>query len=509
MQADNSNGFKPEHLRKWWQATRDALFADLKSLLEPAAQAADERVPLAKEVGWKSYTSVLWIGLALAGCAIGPDFKAPAAPDAAGYTAVALPVQTVAAPTDLGGAQRFVAGAPIAAEWWRQFGSAKLDALVETALRASPTLEAAEATLRQARQNYEAKAGTTQYPQANANLGAQRQGVNNAAAGLPGGERTGSLYKREEDGIVLVDQDKCRGWRMCISSCPYKKVFYNWESGKAEKCIGCYPRVESGMPTVCSESCVGRIRYNGIMLYDADKIDALASVPNEQDLYQAQLDIFLDPNDPEVIKQARIDGIPEDWMEAARNSPIYKMAVEWKIAFPMHPEFRTLPMVWYVPPLSPVQSHIDQGGLSSDPGSVIPPVENLRLPVKYLANLLTAGKEAPIVSALKRMIAMRAYQRSIHVEGIPDTRALDEIGMSVEMALEMYRYLAIANYEDRFVIPTGHQEVTLEDFYGHQGQNGFTFGNDSSPGISPNSLFPERRKETVEPRDPAPAADER
>jgi nitrate reductase beta subunit len=263
------------------------------------------------------------------------------------------------------------------------------------------------------------------------------------------------------------------------------------------------------MPTVCSESCVGRIRYNGIMLYDADKIEALASTPNEQDLYQAQLDIFLDPNDPEVIKQARIDGVPEDWISAAQKSPIYKMAVDWKIAFPMHPEFRTLPMVWYVPPLSPVQSHIDQGALSSDPGSVIPPVENLRMPLKYLANLLTAGKEAPIVSALKRMIAMRAYQRSVHVEGTPDTRALDEIGMSVDMALEMYRYLAIANYEDRFVIPTGHQEVTLEDFYGHQGQNGFTFGNDSSPGISPNSLFPERRKETVEPRDPAPAAGER
>jgi nitrate reductase beta subunit len=320
---------------------------------------------------------------------------------------------------------------------------------------------------------------------------------------------SGSLYKREEDGIVLVDQDKCRGWRMCISSCPYKKVFYNWESGKAEKCIGCYPRVESGMPTVCSESCVGRIRYNGIMLYDADKIEALASTPNEQDLYQAQLDIFLDPNDPKVIEQARRDGIPEDWIEAARKSPIYKMAVDWKIAFPMHPEFRTLPMVWYVPPLSPVQSHIDQGALSSEPNSVIPPVENLRLPVKYLANLLTAGKEAPIVLALKRMIAMRAYQRSIHVEGQADTRALDEIGMSEEMAKEMYRYLAIANYEDRFVIPTGHEEVRLDDFYAFQGQNGFTFGNDSSPGISPNSLFPERRKETVEPRDPAPAADER
>jgi nitrate reductase beta subunit len=210
-----------------------------------------------------------------------------------------------------------------------------------------------------------------------------------------------------------------------------------------------------------------------------------------------------------VIEQARKDGIPEDWIEAARKSPIWKMAVEWKIAFPMHPEFRTLPMVWYVPPLSPVQSHIDQGALPSTPDSVIPPVQNLRMPLKYLANLLTAGKEEPIVHALKRMIAMRAYQRSVHVEGTPDTRALDEVGMTVDMALEMYRYLAIANYEDRFVIPTGHQEIPMEDFYAFQGQNGFSFGNDSSPGISANSLFPERRKESVESLEPAPSADDR
>ena len=91
----------------------------------------------------------IWIGLCagmLAGCASGPDFKPPASPDVAGYTASVLPAQTVAAPTALGGAQRFVAGAPVAAQWWRQFGSARLDALIETALRASPTLEAAQAT---------------------------------------------------------------------------------------------------------------------------------------------------------------------------------------------------------------------------------------------------------------------------------------------------------------------------------------------------------------------------
>ncbi|MBP6777517.1 MAG: nitrate reductase subunit beta, partial [Piscinibacter sp.] len=143
---------------------------------------------------------------------------------------------------------------------------------------------------------------------------------------------SGSIYKREEDGIVLIDQDKCRGWRMCVSGCPYKKIYYNWKSGKAEKCIFCYPRIEAGQPTVCSETCVGRIRYLGVLLYDADRIQQAASVEHDRDLYQAQLDIFLDPNDPKVIAQAQADGIPDKWMEAARNSPVYKMAVQWKVA---------------------------------------------------------------------------------------------------------------------------------------------------------------------------------
>ena len=307
---------------------------------------------------------------------------------------------------------------------------------------------------------------------------------------------SGSLYKREEDGIVLVDQDKCRSWRMCISACPYKKMYYNWESGKAEKCTGCYPRVESGLPTVCSESCVGRIRYNGIMLYDADRIEELASVENDQDLYQAQLDIFLDPNDPEVIKQAKEDGIPESWMEAARQSPIYKLIVDWKVAFPLHPEFRTLPMVWYVPPLSPVQSQIDQGNLSTMSDGAIPSIETMRLPMKYLANMFTAGDEEPIVLALKRMIAMRSFYRSENVEGKTDLAVLEEVGLDEVQVREMYRYMAIANYEDRYVIPTSHEELRQEDFHSFQGQNGFSFGNDGCS-ISPNaSLFPDKRKKT-------------
>jgi NodT family efflux transporter outer membrane factor (OMF) lipoprotein len=161
----------------------------------------------------------IWISFCagmLAGCASGPDFKPPATPEVTGYTASALPAQTIAAPTALGEAQRFVTGAPIATQWWRQFGSARLDALIETALHASPTLEAAQATLRQARHNYGAKAGSTQYPQANANLGTQRQGVNNAAAGQPGGERTYNLINASV--AVSYDLDLAGGNRRALEA---------------------------------------------------------------------------------------------------------------------------------------------------------------------------------------------------------------------------------------------------------------------------------------------------
>lgn len=309
---------------------------------------------------------------------------------------------------------------------------------------------------------------------------------------------SGSIYKREEDGIVLVDQDKCRGWRMCISGCPYKKVYYNWESGKAEKCIGCYPRIESGMPTVCAESCVGRIRYQGVILYDADRISNVAGTDNAKDLYQEQLDIFLDPNDPKVIEQARADGIPDSWINAAQRSPVWKMAMDWKIAFPIHPEFRTLPMMWYVPPLSPVQSQIDQGALPTEADGVIPKANAMRFPVRYLANLLTAGDTAPIESALNRLIAMRSYQRLKHVEGRADASTLNSVGLTEAQAEEMYRYLAIANYEDRFVIPTAHEECRQEDYYAFQGQNGLQFGN-HVPGSEGFSLFPTKRSASAVP----------
>jgi nitrate reductase beta subunit len=72
-----------------------------------------------------------------------------------------------------------------------------------------------------------------------------------------------AIYKRPEDGIVLVYQERCRGYRECMRSCPFKKVMYNAVTRVAEKCIACFPRVEQGLQPYCTTTCIGRIRVNG------------------------------------------------------------------------------------------------------------------------------------------------------------------------------------------------------------------------------------------------------
>ncbi len=147
----------------------------------------------------------LWMALGtalLAGCTtVGPNFKTPAAPTVAGYTRAALPAATASAPGSLGGAQNVVATPAVAAEWWSSFGSAQLDALVAQALQNSPTLAAAEATLRQAQQTYAAQAGSTLYPTVNAKLGASRNASNASSFGQNGGGQ--NIYNLYSAGIAV------------------------------------------------------------------------------------------------------------------------------------------------------------------------------------------------------------------------------------------------------------------------------------------------------------------
>ncbi len=270
---------------------------------------------------------------------------------------------------------------------------------------------------------------------------------------------SGAIYKREEDGIVLVDQDRCRGWRMCITGCPYKKIYFNHKTGKAEKCTFCYPRIEVGIPTVCSETCVGRLRYIGLVLYDADKVLEAASAPDDIDLYESQLGVFLDPEDPEVRRAAEAAGIPGDWVEAARRSPVKKLIMDYKVALPLHPEYRTMPMVWYIPPLSPVVDVIkDTGYDAEDVDNLFGAIDTLRIPVEYLANLFTAGDVAPVNRVLKKLAAMRSYMRDINLGRDPRDEIPAAVGMEGEAMYDMFRLLALAKYDERYVIPTAHAE---------------------------------------------------
>jgi nitrate reductase / nitrite oxidoreductase, beta subunit len=307
---------------------------------------------------------------------------------------------------------------------------------------------------------------------------------------------SGAIYKRAEDGIVLVDQDRCRGWRMCVTGCPYKKVYFNHRTGKAEKCTFCFPRVEVGIPTVCSETCVGRLRYIGLVLYDADKVLAAASTPDEKGLYRAQREVFCDPHDPAVIREAERAGIPYDWVEAAQRSPVWALINKYEVALPLHPEYRTMPMVWYIPPLSPVVDVVRETGEDAeDGGNLFAAIDALRIPIGYLAELFTAGDPQPVDAVLRRLAAMRSYMRDINLGREPDESIAAAVGMRGEDVYGMYRLLALAKYDERYVIPTAHaeeahqlEELATEcslDYEGGPGMGGSGPFGEGSGGVSP------------------------
>ncbi|HET6817492.1 MAG TPA: nitrate reductase subunit beta [Mycobacteriales bacterium] len=271
---------------------------------------------------------------------------------------------------------------------------------------------------------------------------------------------SGAIYKRSEDGIVLVDQDRCRGWRMCVTGCPYKKVYFNHRTGKAEKCTFCFPRIEVGIPTVCSETCVGRLRYIGLVLYDADRVLEAASTPDDQDLYAAQRSVFLDPMDPAVIREAEKAGIPRDWVVAAQKSPVWALINRFEVALPLHPEYRTMPMVWDIPPLSPVVDQLrDSGHDGESAPNLFGAIDSLRIPIGYLAELFTAGDARPVRDVLARLAAMRSFMRDVNLGRDADDSIAEAVGMSPEDLYDMHRLLAIAKYDERYVIPPAHAEL--------------------------------------------------
>jgi nitrate reductase beta subunit len=125
-------------------------------------------------------------------------------------------------------------------------------------------------------------------------------------------------------------------------------------------------------------------------------------------------------------------------------------------------------MVWYIPPLSPLLQ-------TGDWQSEVELLDHMIIPLQYLANLLPAGNITPVRLALQRLMALRRYMRSVRVEHSPNIQALEDAGLTETLALEMYHLLAIAEYRDRFVVPTVRNEE-VGDLYAGSGELGFPPG---------------------------------
>ena len=122
--------------------------------------------------------------------------------------------------------------------------------------------------------------------------------------------------------------------------------------------------------------------------------------------------MFLDPHDPAVVAAAARRRHPDGLDQRRPALPIWDLIMQYEVALPLHPEYRTMPMVWYIPPLSPVVDVLrDTGHDGEDTDNLFGAVDALRIPVDYLAGLFTAGDPAPVTAVLRRLAAMRSYQR--------------------------------------------------------------------------------------------------
>lgn len=162
-----------------------------------------------------------------------------------------------------------------------------------------------------------------------------------------------AIFKREQDGIVLVDLNRCEGYKLCIAGCPYKKIYFNPKLSKSEKCIFCFPRIEKGLPPACAQQCVGRIRFVG----------------------------YLDDEEGQVAK----------------------LVNKYKVALPLHPEYGTQPNVYYVPPMSGPKKY-DKNGK---------PIEGSdRIPMEYLESLFGPAVHDSLKTLHAEMDARKAGKGS-------------------------------------------------------------------------------------------------
>jgi ethylbenzene hydroxylase subunit beta/complex iron-sulfur molybdoenzyme family reductase subunit beta len=161
-----------------------------------------------------------------------------------------------------------------------------------------------------------------------------------------------AMYKRKEDGIVLRDETRCRGYQFCLEACPYKKVYFNYVKKISQQCILCYPRIEKGVAPACARQCPGRLVFVG----------------------------YLDD----------------------KNGPVHKLVNEWEVALPLHPEYGTIPNMFYIPPLAPYRLNDDGSIDESTP----------RIPTEYLERLFGPRVNKALDTLKAEMAKTRSKEQS-------------------------------------------------------------------------------------------------
>jgi nitrate reductase beta subunit len=155
------------------------------------------------------------------------------------------------------------------------------------------------------------------------------------------------------------------------------------------------------------------------------------------------------------VAAARRSGIADGVLDAARRSPVFVFLKRWEMALPLHPEWRTLPNVFYVPPLLPLFASTASGMARTAEG-LFTSGERGRLPLAYLARLFGAGNEAPVASALRKLVALRLWRRAETVRDVAPEEveaAFAAAGFTREDAAELHRLTTFATLEQRVVLP--------------------------------------------------------
>jgi nitrate reductase beta subunit len=224
----------------------------------------------------------------------------------------------------------------------------------------------------------------------------------------------------------------------------------------------------------------------GLLLYDADRITEAALVEDD-DLVAAHRSMICDPFDPEVIASAKANGITDAQIEAAQASPVYKFVIEWGLALPLHPEFRTLPMLFYVPPMLPVLAAIGKDGYDVEgtaEGGEMPQFttqERARIPIKFMARLFSAGNEEVVAEVYRKLYAVRVHMRSKQVGDVPGAKleqALTAGKTTPEEAESIHRLTSLPTPEERYVLPPMTREVAIQELvdpYTRRQEAGFGF----------------------------------